>query len=163
MSLKIDVHKFNDQVKVILKKRGEEVQKKVVKQAANMLYQQVKDLAQQRLHNRKNFFLQNVKLQETKDGNYQIVLDEKAVWIDQGLNKRQLRLDQLKGKDKVVIPLSEGPLDAMGRKNSSNPRFRTMSKNQPFGMWQTKALKGVAIFKDSVKWLREQIRAGKVK
>lgn len=104
----------------------QEVEKAVtdgVRAASVMAYAHANEIARERLHSRLNTFLDALSYKQVADGVWSIELDEKATWIDDGMNPRDMKPDLLrknykvnkKGEKYKVIPFS----------HSKNPQDQT--------------------------------------
>lgn len=76
---------------------------------AKAAYLQAIALAKQKLHSTQNLYLENLKFETTTSGQYAsylIILNEPAVWIDDGHGEIDMRKTHLKGRDKLIIPFT---------------------------------------------------------
>lgn len=74
---------------------------------AGQAYEKAIELAQQKLKSRRNTYLANLSFKKEGSGEntmYYIVLDEKALWIEEGMAAHNMKDTHLKDKDKVIIP-----------------------------------------------------------
>ena len=164
--LKIDVDKLKNKVAINIQKKVENVGNKIIKTASYALFEHIKSLADQELKTRKQFYKNNLDFKESPAfGGYRIILRKPAVWIEKGIDPRNLRESMLsKGQKTRVIPLSDAILTGTNKAkkivSSAQIKFRTMSINQTASLWNTKGPRGVNFFKKSKEWFTQQLKQG---
>jgi hypothetical protein len=160
----IDASKLAAKAAINIQKQSEKVGKKIVKSVSSALFEHIKEQAAQKLHTRKQFYLNNLEMKENaSDGGYRIILRKPAQFIENGLSTRDLKESMLKtGQKSRVIPLSDGVLIGTNKAKkvaaASSIKFRTISINSPESSWQTKAIKGAEIFKEARNWMKGYLK-----
>lgn len=164
--LSIDADKIKNKIGINIQKQIDKIGKKIIKKASYALFEHIKELADQELNTRKQFYKNNLQIKEdSKTEGYRIVLKKPAGWIEKGMDAHQLRDSMLKsGQKSRVIPLSDAILVGTNKARkvaaASSVKFRTMSLNQVSSMWNVKTTKGAELFKKSIQWFKSQLKNG---
>ncbi len=136
LKIKIDVTSMARQFRELALEVEKDL-KKGVSSLAAMTHARVVEMASEELHSSRKTFMDNLGFEEISDGVWVVSVDEKALWVEEGIEPNtDMKPGLLAGRKYRVIPFDHGKapsqLNGYAQNLVSNIRANLKKENIPF-------------------------------